>query len=191
MIEKLIAETRSFRRFLQNPRAGMDVLEHLVAMARLAPSAGNNQPLKYIIVSEPAKCAEVLKTLVWAGHMPEWPGPSAEEAPTGYVIICADPRINPSCDIDIGLAAQNILLAAREKGYGGCLLGSIDMERLRQSLNIPEPLVAKLVVALGAPGEQVVLETVGRDGDIRYWRDDKSVHHVPKRAIEDLIAGRF
>ena len=67
------------------------------------------------------------------------------------------------------------------------MLGSIDRNALRDSLNIPSQLKILLVLAIGKPREQVVLETVGSDSIIRYWRDNEDVHHVPKRKLEDLI----
>jgi hypothetical protein len=74
-----------------------------------------------------------------------------------------------------------------EKGLGGCIIGSIDKERLRQELVIPEHLKIRLVVALGRPAEQVVLEDLEPGGDFRYWRDAEGVHHVPKRTLSELI----
>ena len=44
-----------------------------------------------------------------------------------------------------------------------------------------------LVLALGKPAETVVLDELGEDGDIAYWRDENDVHHVPKRSLDDLI----
>jgi nitroreductase len=92
-----------------------------------------------------------------------------------------------SAGCDHGIAAQTILLGAREKGLAGCMLGSIDRNALRDSLNIPSQLKILLVLAIGKPREEVVLETVGSGNSIRYWRDNEGVHHVPKRKLEDLI----
>lgn len=80
-----------------------------------------------------------------------------------------------------------MLLGATEKGLGGCILGSIQRDRLRGELDIPGHLKIRLVVALGKPAETVVLEDVEPGGDIRYWRDEKGIHHVPKRKLKELI----
>ena len=69
------------------------------------------------------------------------------------------------------------------------MIGSINRERLRKDLNIPEHFEILLVVALGKPKETVVLEDVGEDGDIKYWRDSEGVHHVPKRKLDNIIVG--
>ena len=47
--------------------------------------------------------------------------------------------------------------------------------------------VGQDVLAIGNPREEIAIETVGDDGDVRYWRDEDGVHHVPKRALEELI----
>ncbi len=67
------------------------------------------------------------------------------------------------------------------------MLGAINVKGLREALQIPEKYAVLLVIALGQPNEEVVLETVGKDNQTNYWRDGKGVHHVPKRPLEDII----
>jgi nitroreductase len=81
------------------------------------------------------------------------------------------------------------MLGAAEKGLGGCLIGSVNRPALRESLAIAEKYEIPLVIALGKPAEKVVIEPLAADGDIKYWRDERSVHHVPKRALDDIIIG--
>ena len=76
-----------------------------------------------------------------------------------------------------------------EKGLGGCMIGSVRRKELRQAFSIQEHLEILLVIALGKPKETVVIETVGPNGDIKYWRDEKGVHHVPKRSLDEMIIG--
>ncbi len=131
----------------------------------------------------------IFQTLSWAAALKDWSGPAEGEHPSAYIIILLDKEIAQSTGCDHGIAAQSILLGAAEKGLGGCMLGSAKQDALRNNLNIPEQYGILLVVALGEPGEKVVLETMGPDGDFKYWRDSESIHHVPKRPLDDLIIG--
>ena len=87
---------------------------------------------------------------------------------------------------DDGIAAQSMLLTAVEGGFGGCIIGSVQRERLRDILDIPEQYKIIQVLALGKPAEEVVIDEMV-NGDIKYWRDEKGVHHVPKRGLDELI----
>ena len=60
-------------------------------------------------------------------------------------------------------------------------------EELRAALKIVERYEILYVLAIGKPKEKVVLETVGPERDIKYWRDSQGVHHVPKRTLEEII----
>jgi len=189
MIKNLIRKNRSYRRFFQDVTIEDKTLRELVGLARISPSAANRQPLKYILSCEPEKNALVFASLAWAGYLKDWPGPPEGERPAAYIIILADTQIIPSIDCDHGIAAQSILLGAVEKGFGGCILGAINKKRLRKDLNINARYEILLVIALGRPKENVILEDTGSDGNIEYYRDKDGTHHVPKRPLNDIIIG--
>jgi len=67
------------------------------------------------------------------------------------------------------------------------MIGNIDMKGLREDLNIEGHLDVLLVLPLGKPVEEVHLVPVGPDGDMKYWRDENGIHHVPKRSLEEVI----
>lgn len=190
MLKDLIHKNRSYRRFDENVSIDSDTLRSLVNLARLSPSGANLQPLKYILSHTPDKNRLIFRHLAWAGYLKDWPGPKEGERPSAYIIILGDKEIKASFGIDHGIAAQSILLGAVEKGLGGCIFGSIQREKLGKALNIPDRFEILIVIALGKPKEKVVLETLGEDGDIKYWRDEREVHHVPKRSLDEIIIGK-
>lgn len=187
MIRDLIRTNRSYRRFYQEVAVERETLRDLVDLARLSASAGNRQPLKFILSCDPQKNTSVFPHLSWARYLKDWPGPGEGERPSAYIIILGDTEISQSFDCDAGIAAQSILLGAREKGLGGCTIRKIQRQELREALGIPLRYEILLVLALGKPRETVVIETVGPDGDIKYWRDKEGVHHVPKRPLDEII----
>ena len=189
MIRDLILKNRSCRRFYQEVTIGLETLRELVDLARLSASTANRQPLKYILSCTPKKNALIFPQLGWAGYLKDWPGPPEGEKPSAYIIILGDTKISKSTTCDHGIAAQSILLGAREKSLGGCMHASIKRDELRKALAIPPQYEILLVISLGKPKEKVVLETVKSTGDIKYWRDSDNIHHVPKRALDDIIIG--
>lgn len=186
-IEELIRNNRSCRRFYEDDRPGPEKLKTLVNLARLSASAANRQPLRFILSWQPDTNASIFPCLGWAGYLTDWAGPSEGERPAAYIIITGDTRITDNFWCDHGIAAQSILLGAREMGLAGCMIGAFNGDRLRQAVNIPDHLKIMLVLALGKPRETVVIDDLGPDGDIRYWRDEAGRHHVPKRPLDDLI----
>jgi len=189
MLRDLVKANRSCRRFYEDRQVALNTLEELVDLARLSASAANLQPLKYIVACQPEINAEIFSCLGWAAYLKDWPGPESGERPAAYVVILGDTAISKDFGCDHGIAAQSILLGAREKGLAGCMLGSINRKTLRKILNLETHLQILLVLAIGKPKEKVVIETVGSHGSIRYWRDAEAVHHVPKRALKDIIVG--
>ncbi|MBW1980722.1 MAG: nitroreductase family protein [Deltaproteobacteria bacterium] len=189
MLRDLVIKNRSYRRFHEDVKIEIETLRELVDLARCTASAANLQPLKYILANDPQSNEKIFPCLAWAGYLKDWPGPAEGERPSAYIIVLCDTRIAKSAGCDHGIACQTILLGAVEKGLAGCMIGSIQRKKLRQLLDIQEHLEILLTVALGKPKETVVLEEIGPQGDVKYWRDEKGIHHVPKRSLDEIIIG--
>ena len=186
MLKDLILKNRSYRRFDQSVLVPMQHLREWVDAARLSGSARNMQPLRYMLFNNASDCEKIFPTLAWAGYMKDWPGPEGGERPSAYMVQLGDLDLTNDWWCDDGIAAQSILLSAVEQGYGGCIIGSVQRERLRDILDIPDQYKIIQVLALGKPAEEVVIDEVVK-GDIKYWRDEKGIHHVPKRGLDELI----
>jgi nitroreductase len=187
MLRELILKNRSYRRFDPDTLLSRETLRELVDLARQSASAANRQPLKYILSCDPETNALIFPYTRWAGALKDWGGPAEGERPTAYVVILGDTEISKGFGCDHGIAAQSIMLGATERGLGGCMIGALDRPGLRASLDIPQRYEILLVLALGRPAETVVLEDLPTDGNYDYWRDEESVHHVPKRPLDEII----
>ncbi len=186
MIKDLIKKNRSIRRFKKGAKITKKTLMELVELARLSASAANLQPLKYVLSYDKEKNNKIFPHTKWAGYLRNWDGPTESERPSAYILILGDKEITKSFGCDHGIAAQNIMLGAAERGLGGCIVGALKRKALHESLNIPARYEILVAVALGKPNEKVVIETAC-NGEIKYWRDEKDILHVPKRPIEELI----
>ena len=181
---ELLEKTRSYRRFDEKRKISESDLRDIISAVRLCPSAANLQRIRIAPVTSPEECEAVFACLGFAGYLRDWPGPAEGERPVCYLVLMTDKRSDVNLGIDVGLCSEAMLLVARERGIGGCLFASFTREGIHAAIGREdyEPL---LVIALGYPAEQVVLEDV-RDGNIRYYRDAEGVHHVPKLTVEEL-----
>lgn len=187
MIKDLVLKNRTYRRFYQDP-IKEEVLRELVDLARNSASSSNRQALKFMLSCDSEKNAKIFPLIGFAGQLKTW-RPAEDEKPAAYIIILLDTDIAKAAGCDHGIAVQSILLGAVEKGLGGCMHGSAKKPEMMKALNIPEKYEIQLVVSLGRPKEQVVIEKVGPDGKTAYWRDEKQIHHVPKRSLDEIIIG--
>lgn len=188
MFKDLVIKNRSYRRFYEDVRIEKETLVELIDISRNVPSTINSQSLKFILVTDDSVKNEVFETLHWAGRLKDWKGPDKGERPAAYIIIVCETDLACNKLYDEGIAAQTILLAATEKGYGGCMLGSFNKKRIEEIFHLDiEKYSADLVIALGKPKEEVRIVPVPENGDIAYYRDDNMIHYVPKRTVDELI----
>jgi nitroreductase len=189
--DELIRKNRSYRRFYQQEAVTLKTLTELADYVRLSPSSGNMQGIKLFLSADPVQNGIIFQYLRWAFYIKDWEGPAEGERPAAYMVVLWDTEIREPVDTDIGIAVQSILLGAVSRNLGGCLIGSIDRVGLRKVLGIPEIFQIPLVIALGKPREQVMIEELPDNQKVEYWRDNFGVHHVPKRKLEDIVFTRF
>lgn len=193
MLKKLVKKNRSYRRFQEDVRIPGKDLEELIDLARYSASSCNLQPLRYYYLNTPQVHSHIFPSTKWAGYLKNWKKPKKGERPPAYIIILYDTEVKmseKSLWCDIGLAGQNILLGAVEKGYRGCLLGNFKREELNKKLKINHRFYPMLLIALGKPAEKVVLKEVSVGDDITYYRDKNDIHTVPKYRLEDILINK-
>lgn len=186
MIRELIVKNRSYRRFDHSVKIPIDSLRKWVELARFSASGRNMQPLKFILCNSQQVTNEIFPNVGWAGYLTHWKGPAENEKPSAYIIVVHDKKVADGYFCDDGIAVQSILLGAVEDGYGGCIIGTINKSKVAKIVNLPDNLEILWLVALGKPAEEVVIDDV-KDGDIKYWRADDGIHHVPKRTLDEII----
>lgn len=198
----IVQKTRSYRRFDGKKTIPRKELVDLVDLSRITSSGTNRQYLKYMAFSKDSSegttlCNHVFQNIKWAGYLTDWDGPAEEEQPTGYIVLLRDTSLFESMTIDEGIAAQTILMGATDKGFGGCFIGSFNKGKIEEALDLSAisvgPFQIALIIALGYPVENVVLEDIGTNGitsspdNIKYYRDQKNTHHVPKRTLSQVL----
>ncbi len=186
MLKDLIIKNRSYRRFYEDHQISKEALLDLVDLARLSPSGANMQALKFMLSYDSKTNNIIFPNTLWASYLRNWDGPVKGEQPSAYIIILANTDLAKSPEYDAAIACQSILLGAVEKGLGGCIIASIKRNELSKEIMVPEGYKLLLIIALGKPKEEVMIDEVKED-DIKYWRDDQQIHHVPKRNLESLI----
>jgi len=187
MLKELIAKNRSYRRFYGDESITKETLLSLVDYARLSASGANQQPLRYVVSYEKHVNAKIYPTLGWAGYFADWSGPNEEERPSAYIIILQGKGNKIVGGVDHGIAAQSILLGAVDMGLGGCIIGNVKREELGKALMISDQYEVLLVIAIGKPKEVVVIDEINVGEDVKYWRDESQVHHVPKYKLADVV----
>ena len=193
MLIDLVKKNRSYRGYNENRNVTKEELLELVDCARLCPSTTNAQPLRYYLAWEEEETRRIQAHTNWAKALPKLKLPHKGMCPTAFIIILQDTAVDENLSKyqkDVGITAQTMLLAATEKGLGGCMIGNFGAGSLKAELNLPDNLAPLLVVAVGEPAETVELVEIGQGESTNYYRDEKDVHYVPKRRLEDIVVAR-
>ena len=189
MMESLVLRNRTCRSFDEGQPISRETMTALVDLARRTASGMNKQPLRYRILTERADLNKMVCNARFGTALKDIKLPPEGGKPTGYIMIFTDKEVGSPDTLalkDVGIAAQTILLAATEQGFGGCMLGSFDPSRLVTDFNIPDRYRPELVIALGKPAERALL-TDAHNGSLTYYRDAAGNHCVPKRGLDEVL----
>ncbi|MDQ7794446.1 MAG: nitroreductase family protein [bacterium] len=143
-----IRERRSVRCY-QDQAVPQAILREALDAARWAPSAANNQPWQFLVVTRPDLRRALGRHARW--HFIRWR--HVAQAPV-VVVILGNPAANRWHLVDCAMAGQNLMLAAHALGLGTCWIGAFDPRGVRQVLAIPERLAVVGLVTLGYPAER-------------------------------------
>lgn len=144
----VIKTRRSIRSFKDQPISDEDA-EKILDAARLAPSGGNRQRWKFVYVKDP----QVLRMIKNCS-----PGFYGDAVAAIVILLKEEKEAFGRTDysdivgiMDVGFAAENILLAAYALGLGGCAIASFNESGIRKVIDAPEGWKPMLLVSLGYP----------------------------------------
>ena len=181
-LASLLAKNRSTRGFDTSFKVRHDQLISLVEAARLAPSAMNQQVLRYRLVTE-EEAHLVLPHISLGRALPELKLPLEGTEPNAFVVICTD-KASRFVDMDMGIATQTMLLRAVEMGLNGICIAAFDHEAVREALRLP--LAPQLILAIGRSAERIEVVEVDEGESTTYYRNN-GTHFVPKLRTDSLI----
>ena len=187
-IMKLMEWCRTYRRFDQTKPIPDTVLEHIMEAARLANSASNRQQLRFLVVKSPEMVEKLFPFTHWAAILPKELGqPKDGEHPVLFIVPTYEASEKAKwTDVDIGIAETRMTIAAAAEGVGSCILANIERDPIRDVLGLPASIEIVTIVAFGYPTHESHIVSM-KDGDVKYYLDEKKDYCVPKRSREDLF----
>lgn len=183
-LDTLLARNRSYRGYDKKVVVGMSTLEKIVAVNTKIPSARNQQVLRFKLVTRDSGADKVLANIKMGGALPELHLPFEGTEPEAFIIVCSTEPESKLVDIDLGIAAQSMLLKAVDLGLNGLMIGAFNKSAITETFALKyEPL---LILAIGKGAETIRLTEIPEGESHRYYREN-GVHYVPKVSLSDLL----
>ena len=183
-VDQLLERNRSYRGYHPETVVSREILEKIVAVNPLLPSACNQQVLRFKLITKDSGAEVVLRNIKMGAALPELHLPFPGTEPQAFIVVCSTVPETKLVDIDLGISAQSMLLKATELGYNGLIIGAFNKVVLKEELKLPlDPL---LVLAIGRGAEVIRRVEIAESESHAYYRKD-GVHYVPKVRLADLI----
>ena len=182
-LDSLLKKNRSYRGYDSSRQVTREDLLKLLEVTRWIGSGMNAQPLRYRLVCG-AEAEKVHPLVKLGAALPKEHLPHPGEEPSAYIVVCSTAPEGKVVDIDLGIAAQSILLKAVEAGLGGIFILNFQSDNLQKALGLPLKPIA--VIGLGKPLESIFITEAKKGAPLDYYRKG-GAHFVPKLNPEDLL----
>lgn len=167
----LVLQRESTRKYSDQP-VEPEKIEQIMEACRMAPSACNSQPWRFVVATDPA----IKDELAQASYGPLLQfNKFAPQAPVIAAIIAEKPKWIASIGgavkdkdfylMDIGIVAEHFCLQAADLGLGTCMLGWFDEPRVRKALNVPGKKRVLLLITLGYPAKDTLRQKIRKPQD--------------------------
>lgn len=176
-VDELLTKNRSTRGYKKAYKVSRSELERIAGVCTRIPSARNQQVLRMRLVTHDSGADLVLPLIKMGAALPELHLPFPGTEPEAFIVVCSTVAENPMVDIDLGIAAQSMLLKAVEMGLNGLIIAAFNRAKLQEALSLPYPPL--LVLAIGKGDEHIELKPIGESESHAYYREE-GVHYVPK-----------
>lgn len=183
-VDELLLKNRSTRGYKKTYKVSHAELERIAGVCTRIPSARNQQVLRMRLVTHDSGADRVLPLIKMGAALPELNLPFPGTEPEAFIVICSTLAENPMVDIDLGIAAQSMLLKTVEMGLNGLIIAAFNRAKLQEALALPYPPL--LVLAIGKGDEHIELTPIDEGESHAYYRKE-GVHYVPKVRLSDLI----
>lgn len=178
-ISELISSRRSIRKYRKKsiPR---EQLEKCALSARMAPSACNSQPWRFVIVDDHELKDRLARE---AFGVPPGINSFVEQAAAIVAVISRREKLPAQIGeklrgtsfrkIDTGIATSHFVLRAWDLGIGSCILGWFNERKVKKALNVPRGEKVELLISLGYPEESALSEKHLRPASETIFFNDK------------------
>lgn len=186
-LKQLLEGCRTYRRFKQF-EIPKEELEEIVSMAAKRSCGRNAQELRFVVVTNKEKIRTLCDHVKWAASLPSELGtPKEDEMPAAFVVIYYAGSASMIKDMDTGIAADTIAIAGYEKGYGSCILASINAKAYAEELGLGKDITMRLAIALGKPAHTSTI-VEGKAGELSYYIDEERNYYVPKLPLNEVLS---
>ena len=182
-LNSLLLKNRSHRGYDSSRQVLVEELKQIAEVCTKIPSAKNQQVLRFKLVAG-ENAPRLQQYTKWGGALPELNLPFPGTEPSAFIIICSTVPENKWVDIDLGIAAQSMLLKAVEMGLNGICIGAFNKNAVVEEFSLQHEPV--LVLAIGKGAEHIQLTRAKEGENLTYYRKD-GVHFVPKLGLDDLL----
>lgn len=152
-----LASKRQSDRAFSERKVDRETLLKCVEAARLAPSACNSQPWRFVIIDDDAlraQAADVIANNPMRINKFAATAPVLVAAVEEPAMLAGNRQSNQWAQFDLGCATEHFCLQAAELGLGTCIMGAFNAEKMKELLHVPEASRIFVMLAVGYPANE-------------------------------------